>query len=252
MNLITRSKTLLEAYLHRDEFSKNQRMNKTVSLVKYQILFGKEPNKGNFPITCDYESTRNFFLSGIDSAPSGSDTILIGDSLSDFTRNQLSCVRPELNFAKAGQGSSYYIKIAQDIEPALTKLTIKNVILECFGNEFLGYFHIDAIKAHVDIAFSVIRKLFPQAKIILSGLPPVYDLYTNIHKLEFHQYLLDLVLNDENSVLVLLQKKFAGAFGIFPRIEYSQDGVHLAGQAIIEYDQLLNEAKSTRLKIIGV
>lgn len=252
MNPITRAKTLFEAYLHRDEFSKAHRLNKTVSLVKYQTLFGKEPNRGMFPITCDYDKTRDFFLSGIGSAPSGSDTILIGDSLSDFTRNQLSCVRPELNFAKAGQGSSYYIRIVQDVAPALVNLDVKHVIIECFGNEFLGYFHVDTIKAHADSVFAVVRGLFPKARIILGGLPPVYDLYTNIHKNEFHQYLLDLVLNDENSVLVLLQKQFAGAFGVFPKIEYSSDGVHLAGQAIIEYDKLLNEAKTTRLKFIGI
>lgn len=93
--------------------------------------------------------------------------------------------------------------------------------------------------------------MYPNAKIILGGLPPVYDVYVNTVKIEFTNHLLSLVNTDSNSCLVILEKHFAGLFGVFPKIDYSSDGVHFAGKGIIEYDKLMNEAKRTKAKVIG-
>jgi len=62
---------------------------------------------------------------------------------------------------------------------------------------------------------------------------------------------MNLVNQDSNACLVLLEKHFAGAFGIFPKIEFSSDGVHFSGDGIILFDKLLEQAKTTNEKVIG-
>ena len=176
-------------------------------------------------------------------------TLLIGDSLSDFTRKDLSCVDTKLNLALAGQASSFYNAILKDTKKALEMIHIKYIILDCFGNEFLNYFALEDVKFHARDTFNLVRVLYPDAKIILTGLPPIYDLYTNTIKEEWTNWLTLLVSQDPNSCLVLFNK-LGGAFGVFPKLEYSSDGVHFSGKGILIYDDLLNKAKTSTLKIV--
>ena len=243
---------LFTAWRNRREIKANHNKMKEVSVVKWLSLTGVQPKSGAFPLTPTYSSSLSNRLDWIKDfiqRRNHGDTLLIGDSLSDFTRNDLSSVAPDLNLALAGQGSSFYIAILKDTKDALKEINIKYVIIECFGNEFLNYFALEDVKLHARDTFYLARYMYPNAKIILTGLPPVYDLYTNTVKEEWTDWLKLLVSSDPNSCLVLLDS-LAGAFGIFPKVEYSSDGVHFAGKGILIYDELLNKAKLTNLKVI--
>ena len=49
-------------------------------------------------------------------------------------------------------------------------------------------------------------------------------------------------MKDGNANMLLLWKKYAGLFGIFPIIEMSTDGVHMTDTAMIEFDIQIEDA----------
>lgn len=255
MNFLTRAYILYDAYRNRKLIEKTHEKMKDVSIAKWVSLVDKQPRQGEFPLTPTYRTELQKRLDWIDTYKKEgvkNKTIIIGDSLSDFTRSKLTSCDTRFNLALAGQGSSFYDSILRDTFEKLQDVGIENVIIECFGNELLGYFDLQTVKEHASRTFKLARSLYPNAKIIVGGLPPVYDIYVNTVKYDFTTFLGTLVGSDSNSCLIVLQKHFAGAFGIFPKIDYSADGVHFTGQGIIDYDNLLNEAKTTNAKVIGI
>ena len=254
MNFLTKAFILYDAYRNRKYIEKTHTKMKDISIAKWVSLIDVQPKQGEYPLTPNYQSELKKRIDWIDSykmSGVSNHTLLIGDSLSDFTRKYLTSVDTRFNLALAGQGSSFYDSILRDTFSYLQGVNIDYLIIECFGNELLSYFDVQVVKEHASRTFKLARGLYPNAKIILGGLPPVYDVYVNTVKIEFTNHLLTLVNNDSNSCLVLLEKHFAGTFGIFPKIDYSSDGVHFTGQGIIDYDNLLNQAKITTEKVIG-
>ena len=255
MNPLTRAYILYDAYRNRKLIERSQQKMKDISIAKWVSLIDVQPKKGEYPLTPNYANELKKRLDWISEyknvKPFTDRTVLIGDSLSDFTRKELTCVDKRLNLALAGQASSFYDSILKDTFQSLQAVNPEYLIIECFGNELLSYYDIQVVKEHATRTFKLARSLYPNSKIILGGLPPVYDVYVNTVKIEFTNHLLNLVNTDSNSCLVILEKHFAGLFGVFPKIDYSSDGVHFAGKGIIEYDKLLNEAKRTKAKVIG-
>lgn len=255
MNFITRSKILISSYLKRNEIKKLHDLNKEVSIAKYVSMFGKQPNTGSYPMPQIYSSIRDKHIKNIEIFAKQNlknQLVIVGDSLSDFTRQYLSSCHTELNLSLAGQASSYYINILNDTFEALKKVDVKYLMIECWGNELLNYYELETVKQHVTETVKIARILYPNVKLILGGLPPVYDLYTNSVKIEFTKHLLDIANNDSNCTLILFEKHFSGMFGVFPKVDYSSDGVHFSGNGIILYDNLINRAKESKDKVIGV
>lgn len=254
MNFFKRLKVLFVAWQNRNTIKNDHGKMRDVSITKWLALVGVTPRRGEYPLGSGYSEKLKTILTGIENIKlfpgKVMDTFLVGDSLSDFPRKDLTSVDTRLNFAKAGEGSNYYLKILKDTKKALEGFDIKYLIIECWGNELLAYFDIEDVKLHVKNTLDLARALYPNAKLIVGALPPVYDVYVNIVKVEFTQFLIETVNQDSNVTLVLLEKKFSGAFGVFPKTEYSSDGVHFSGKGILLYDELLKKAKSSPLKVI--
>ncbi len=245
---------LFTAWKNRSVIKKSHSKMIELSIAKWVLLTGVQPKTGLFPLGIHYEEKLKSVFSGIENIKITQgkvmDTFLVGDSLSDFTRKFLTTVDDRLNFAKAGEASSYYIQILKDTQRALKGFNIKYLIIECWGNELLAHYSLEDVKAHVTNTLNLARAMYPNVKLIIGSLPPVYDVYVNTVKIEFTQHLIEFVNNDPNSTLVLFEKHFSGLFGIFPKIDYSSDGVHFSGKGILEYDALLNRAKETKLKVL--
>lgn len=257
--MFNRIKILFEAWQNRAEIKKNHAKMSEVSVAKWVALTGAQPKKGDYPLPPNFSDVLKTRLNWIQefkqiqkTLPANvRNTILIMDSLADFTREQLTTVDRRLNLSLAGQASSFYEAILHNTKSELEEIFVKNVIIGCWGNELLSYYDIETVKYHVARTINKARSMYPNSKLIIVGLPPVYDVYVNTVKVEFTNHLINLVNQDANACLVLLTKSFSGAFGIFPKIDYSSDGVHFSGDGIILFDRLLEQAKTTTEKIIG-
>lgn len=257
--MFNRIKILFEAWKNRAEIKKNHSKMANVSVVKWVTMAGIQPKKTDFPLPPNLinqvkirlEWIREFLNLQNLMPESKKHTVMIMDSLGDFTRKDLKSVDSRLNLSLGGTASSFYDAILQQTKTELDKVGVKYLILGCWGNELLSYYDIETVKFHVARTINKARSLYPDAKLIIVGLPPVYDVYVNTVKVEFTNHLINLVSQDANACLVLLEKHFSGAFGIFPKIDYSSDGVHFSGEGIILFDKLLEQAKRTTEKIIG-
>lgn len=256
MNFLKKARILLNAWYKRKE--RKQRLNETeiYSAVKFTALLGKTPNTSDYPVHPAYMQISLNKLKEIEEFKKSDKNkenllVIIGDSLSDFTRGDLSCCYPQLNLALAGQGSGYYDRILKDSYESLKPLNIKYLFMECWGNEFLSYFDLDAVKRHAENNYKLARSMYPEAKIMLGTLPPVYDLYANICKYEFMNFLLKLIENDSNSCVIDLNKSMSGFLGIMPKVDYSLEGVHFEGKGIIKYDELIKKGMKSSEKYVS-
>lgn len=257
--MFNRIKILFHAWKNRQEIKKIHSKMSDMSMIKWVSLMGIQPKNGDYPLPPNFQTFLKIRLEWISDflklqtimPETKKHTVLIMDSLADLTRKELTAVDTRLNLALSGQASSFYDAILQNTKTELDRVGVKYLILGCWGNELLSYYDIETVKFHVARTINKARSLYSEAKLIIVGLPPVYDVYVNTVKVEFTNHLINLVSQDANACLVLLEKHFSGAFGIFPKIDYSFDGVHFSGEGIILFDKLLEQAKTTKEKIIG-
>ncbi|MCB1193110.1 MAG: SGNH/GDSL hydrolase family protein [Leptospiraceae bacterium] len=228
---------------------KMHKKNKAKTLAKWMIESKRKPYTGGFPAYRLQEQSLEIFRNNILNYKSKSTernvSIAFGDSLIAFIAKNLTQVDYRLNFAQPGSGSPNFLKTAKDLSAELQDFNIKNVVVGCFGgNPLLSYQDFEEIKQEASLAFHGLRAMFPDAKIIVYGLPPVYDVYANIFAIEFEKFMIQEVKEDKNAVFLLLRLKFSDKSGLLPTIKYSSDGVHLRGNAIPILDKMISEAKT--------
>jgi hypothetical protein len=168
--------------------------------------------------------------------------LVFGDSIAAFTRNYLTDFPADTNCAQAGSGFPNFETTAQAIRAAFAKAEVQAVLIGCGGNGGLGGQSLDTIRSEALLCLAKIRELFPRARVIVYGWPPVYDLYAASIAPAVEATLLYWVIADGNATFVPLQKHFAGFLGLFPRIRYSSDGVHLAPEGVRRFDELVSRA----------
>ena len=255
MNFINRALILIEAAKMQKEIKSNHDRMKNISIIKASIQNGMEPTKNGFPNYMKQTETIDKFINNINHYKSNNDInkptmIGFGDSLLDFTRKDLTILDNDLNFGQAGSGSPNFTTTALTLLPLLKGINISHVLAGCFGgNPLLSYQDIEICKQEATNAFKSLRQMFPNSKLLIYGLPPVYDKYVILHKIEFESHMMELVNDDYNSCYISFQKQ-AGLFGIFPRITYSSDGVHFIGKGKIEFNNLIEKAKTSIYKIV--
>ena len=114
----------------------------------------------------------------------------------------------------------------------------------------MSYQDYNSVKQETETAFRSFRTLFPNARLIVYGPPPVYDPYVNLFIEDYEKFLYSLVLGDTNSVYLHLRSKFSNHSGVYPDKKYSSDGVHLTKDGIQILDRMIQRAKTTSLKLI--
>jgi hypothetical protein len=169
--------------------------------------------------------------------------LCFGDSIAAFTRDYLSQIPPELNCAQPGSGFPNFLATARAVQPALRDASVHMVLVGSGGNAGLGGQALERILEDAELCIRGMRKLFPDARLIVYGWPPIYDLYATAIAPAVEERLKSLVIEDGNAVFLPLQKHFAGFLGLFPRINYSSDGVHLNRAGIIRFNELIVRAK---------
>lgn len=190
------------------------------------------------------------FTADIPAAP-GEDTICFGDSLLDLTRERLRSVDSRLNFSVSGSWAHHMARMAAVMRPALVRAgiygSIKYVIVGSLGgNPLLTRQPLDVtIKRSIE-ALDAMRRLYPDTRIIVFGIPPTVSLHVNLNAPAFEAALWRWVRGDRDAVFLPLQRRFAGRFGLFPKGIMSADGVHFSRKGAREFDRLLEKGKRAR------
>lgn len=182
------------------------------------------------------------------------DTIAFGDSLIDIPRNDWTQINEKVNFAISGSWANHMQQMAVEISPILKMKGIepKNVIIGTLGgNPLLAYQNVDATISISINCLDKIRELFPSAKIIVYGLPPVYNAWATKYSLKFEGKMYEWVNKDVNAVFIPIFSNFgSGVLYSTPNIQNSSDGVHLSNTGVVKLDKLFKRAKSATPKSI--
>ena len=263
MITINEAQILLNHWLHYKQIKEANEKNLLLSIYKWQAQLGVEPYKHQFgphpgiPIAIQQaqHNIEEFYHSGKKFT-----TIGFGDSILKLTQYSLTSVDPLLNFGLSGSGSPDFAAIAEALLPTLENFGYSQpdaVIVGTFGgNPLLSYQDFEYVRAEAKFAFQKIRSLFPYAKIIVYGIPPVFDDYATHYADEFNKFLLTLVVADGNACYVDLYFRFAGPLSIWPQMKMlpdtdtSSDGIHLTGKAIIEFDRCLRRAVAPGVMLV--
>ena len=172
-------------------------------------------------------------------------TIGIHDSLIALRAEQ--CTSVDLPCGVSGLGGRQYIRLMHDVKAVLDQYKINPgfLVLGCIvGNMLLNRYSWGQCVSEFQSVYAESRALWPDAKIILYGLPPVFDEYLTQHTWQAEQLMIWKVAADvkagNNAVYVSLKKMSIG--GVWPRTKLSSDVVHLTATGFIRFDRLLNEA----------
>lgn len=150
-----------------------------------------------------------------------------GDSLTDLSRKQIERVHNGV-FSISGSWAHHMNQMVEDLSSDLSRFDVKNISIGCLGgNPMLVYQNFDEIVKDSYICLDNIRKKFPKTRIIIYGIPPVYNIYATTHSYDFDVKLLEWVSKDSNAKFISLKNHFGQGFmRLFPSVKYSSDGVH--------------------------
>ena len=249
--LMERALIWLQTKRYEKEYREN--MKKSFLLDLYLSRNGRDTGLWNREIPT-YRRRLAEFTASLGRAPAG-DTIAFGDSLLDLTRKKLHAVPAAMNFAISGSWAHHMARMASDIRPLLERAdiypSIKYVVVGSLGgNPLLMRQPVErTIEKSMD-ALDAIRRLYPDARIIVFGIPPTISMYVNTNAPAFEAALYRWVFADRDAVMLPLQRQFAGSLGLFPKAVMSVDGVHFSAQGASEFDRLIEKAKRARAKSI--
>lgn len=247
---------------HKKNYKKIEQANKVnaiASLLKWNLQLGKEPYKTGFPVhpmqrslvEASKETIREFAAYRKPGVPT---TLGFGDSILAFTKHDITnVIHPDLNFALPGAASSNFRWVMEQLYPTLQQHGLadpQHIVLGTFGgNALLSGQDYEVIKMEARECFQAFRANFKFAKLIVYGIPPVFDVYATHYAADFNRYLISLVTLDRNACYVDLYARFAGPLSLWPALKllptpnFSGDGVHLTGKGIIEFGKALEKAK---------
>jgi hypothetical protein len=154
-------------------------------------------------------------------------SINFGDSLTDLSRKQIERVHDGI-FSISGSWAHHMTQMVNDLYKDLSKFNVKNISIGCLGgNPMLVYQNFDEIVKDSIECLNTIRSKFPDARIIIYGIPPVYNIYATTHSYDFDLKLLQWSSQDKDSRFISLKYNFGQGWGrLFPDVNYSSDGVH--------------------------
>lgn len=175
------------------------------------------------------------------------ETLSVGDSILDFLREDLTAVRPKYNFNLAGSWSTQIFRALLYIKAAFPELKIRNLVIGCgWGNEQLAWNSLPLTIKHLEEMLQGARRLFPEAKVIYYGAPPVTHPWAVQNRKTLDNTGKEWVAQDKNAVYLDLLASFSGPFGLFPQALWTIDNIHLSKRAAFRLNSGIDLAKRSR------
>jgi len=171
-----------------------------------------------------------------------------GDSLTDLARPYLKSI--DGIFSISGSWHYHMTEMAADMRAVLQAIDVAYVAVGTLGgNPLLVYQDFENTVAESLQALSSIRALYPQARFIVYGLPPVWNIHAANHTLEFDARMWKWVQDDGNAVFISL-KRMGGWFPLFPKVSMSNDGTHLTARGALRLNSAVEQAKTSTPGIV--
>ena len=261
MGIFSRVTASVKDLLNKKQYDKANDKAKTIAVLMEAEMAGKTPAIGPYVEHPLHKARLQQYIKNVEdynnlppALQTAKGTIAFGDSLIDIPRGEFCSINEKLNFAISGSWANHMEQMAVDIFHLLFQkgMTIKNVVVGTLGgNPLLSYQDVDAtVKISYD-CLDKLRRIFPFAKIIVYGLPPVYNAYATRNSIKFESNMFEWVNKDDNAVFVPLFSKFGqGLFNLTPNVVTSSDGVHLTHNGVVILDNLFDKAKSAKPKSI--
>lgn len=165
-------------------------------------------------------------------------TINFGDSLTDFHRDTIG--NHTGIFSISGSWPHHIKQMAEEINPYLQKLNVRNITVGCLGgnpnlvNQEYRFISKEAIEC-----LNALRQLYKTSRIIIYGLPPSYYIYQKRAR-AFDNDLLNWSINNRNAVYVSLVENFRGGF--FSSFNWSDCGeIHFKEKEVSRFSKLLKD-----------
>lgn len=168
--------------------------------------------------------------------------IAVGDSISEFFNGHSKNIDDRLNFGIAGACWPHFQLVIAAVAPILEQngLRVRAMLLGCGGNGLLGYQSWSGFARDGRECFLAARRTFAFARIMMYGLPPVFDPYATILQDTARIWFKALVASDANAVYLDILARFGGGFfGLFPKAWLSVDGTHMTAAAQFEFDGMI-------------
>lgn len=183
-------------------------------------------------------------------------TVAFADSILAQARDRIGyAMDPLRNYALGGMGAEHMLQCINDMALlfAAVGFSPRNIVIGSFGNNLLAYCQaVPYACAQGKAVLDRIRVLWPEAKVIVYGLPmtivpAVIQAVTALDGMDGTWITLD-----HNSVGIPLIKHFVENWHILPKADMSSDGVHLtpAGQILLG-DLIVKAKKSPPKRLIN-
>lgn len=169
-------------------------------------------------------------------------SVNFGDSMTDLARDRMKSL--DGIFSIAGSWHYHMAEMAAAMRDVLQGVDVEWVVVGTLGgNPILIYQDFETTVAESLQALQTIRALYPQARMIVYGLPPVWNIYAANHTVEFDNRMWEWVKADGNAVFVSM-KLMGGWMPFFPKVSMSNDGTHLTARGGLRLDTAISKAKT--------
>lgn len=139
-----------------------------------------------------------------------------------------------------GGRAHHILQVAMDMESMFKAAGFvpKNIVVGTpGGNNFLNRQDVPTTIGQVTALLNYLRKTYPEAKIIIYGLPAPISMYVIQCRPAMMGSVRAWQKGDRNCVLLLLEKNFVAAWKYLPKGYMSSDGIHFTPTGQIEYDK---------------
>lgn len=230
----------LESLKNKNQYKKNINLSIKTSIIT-QLLsdnFDKSANCTKHPL---HDIRLYQYLNMMKNwIPEKAVNINFGDSLTDMSKKQIERYH-NLVLSISGSWAHHIQQMIEDTSDCLKKFKVQNISIGCLGgNPLLVYQNFDEVVRDTISCLNKLRQLYPNSRIIVYGLPPVYNIHVNQNTYQFDSILNDWVEKDINSRFVNLKARFGTGWGkLFPSCEWSSDGVHFNTEGACIFSELI-------------
>ena len=169
-------------------------------------------------------------------------TINFGDSIADFARDQFA-VNHDGIFSIGGSWAHHMQQMAEALADDLKDFRIKNITIGTLGgNPMLVYRNMDEVINAAITCLNRVRQLYPNSRIIVYGIPPLFNIYATMNCTDFDMKMIEWVTHDPNARFLSLKQHFGTGFAkFFPSSKWSADGVHFTEAGAAKLNKLLHD-----------
>lgn len=234
----------IQAYLNRKEYKKNIELSKNIAILS-ELLFKdneKEYNRLPHPLMEIKKKEFSFHASQVlpDKKPVH---INFGDSLTDLSRKQLTCINGI--YSISGSWSHHIYEMIKFLVPIIynREINVEKVSIGCLiGNPLLAYQNYKKAMEDAMDTLNYCRLAFNNSKMIVYGMPPVYNLHATENTLQV-DYEFSGWCKTHEAVFISLRNEFGkGWKKFFPDLKYSSDGVHFNPAGAEKFNNMLKNA----------